>query len=128
MTEKKPKPKTSVISFRIDDDALTELMMKTTDSRGEQIISPSAFARAALESAQVHVVDQELEAFRVYVAAKLGNNINQIARRLNTDAKAGVIDTATYRDVANQLVSISDELHALLQPIYDDEKPKGEAE
>jgi hypothetical protein len=126
MPEKKTK--SSVISFRIDDDALTELMMKTTDSRGEQIISPSAFARAALESAQVHVVDQELEAFRVYVAAKLGNNINQIARRLNTDAKSGVINTDTYRDVAAQLASISDELHALLQPVYDDEKPEPETE
>ena len=126
MTEKKAK--SSVISFRIDDDALAELIMKTTDSRGEQIISPSAFARAALESAQVHVVDQELEAFRVYVAAQIGNNINQIARRLNTDAKAGVIDTVTYRDVANELASISNELHALLQPIYDHEKPKEEVE
>lgn len=126
MPEKKTK--SSVISFRIDDDALTELMMKTTDSRGEQIISPSAFARAALESAQVHVVDQELEAFRVYVAAKLGNNINQIARRLNTDAKSGVINTDTYCDVAAQLASISDELHALLQPVYDDEKPEPETE
>jgi hypothetical protein len=122
------KPRQHVISFRIDDDALAELMLKVTDSRGQQIISPSAFARAALESSQVHVVDQELEAFRVYVAAKLGNNINQIARRLNTDAKGGVIDTTTYSDVAAQLASISDELQALLQPVYNNEKPteKGE--
>jgi len=122
------KPRHHVISFRIDDDALAELMLKVTDSRGEQIISPSSFARAALESSQVHVVDQELEAFRVYVAAKFGNNINQIARRLNTDAKAGIIDNATYNDVAAQLASISDELHALLQPVYDSDYSEGEGE
>lgn len=126
MPEKKPRQ--HVISFRIDDDALAELTLKVTDSRGKQIISPSAFARAALESSQVHVVDQELEAFRVYVAAKLGNNINQIARRLNTDAKKGVIDTTTYRDVSAQLASLSDELQALLQPIYDADRPAREGD
>lgn len=126
MPEKKSKDHT--ISFRVDDDEIAELMLKITDSRGELIMKPSAFARAALVSSQVHVVDQELEAFRVYVAAKLGNNINQIARRLNIDAKSGMIDSATYNDVAHQLASISDELHALLQPIYDYEKPEGKGE
>lgn len=43
-----------------------------------------------------------------------GNNLNQLARRANTDYQAGIISAATYEAVLQQLEAISLYLHASL--------------
>lgn len=46
---------------------------------------------------------------------KTSNNINQIARRINIDAKEGGVTDATYRRFMNTLISISNLLSGALK-------------
>ncbi len=51
------------------------------------------------------------------MAARMGNNINQIARGLNTDRKAGEISEVTYENVLVELEKLVVELNKLLEPL-----------
>ena len=48
------------------------------------------------------------------LVAKAGNNINQLARRANTDYKAGVVSAGTYEAILDELEAISVNLKASL--------------
>ena len=48
------------------------------------------------------------------LVAKAGNSINQLARRANTDYKAGVISAGTYEAILDELEAISVFLKASL--------------
>ena len=53
-------------------------------------------------------VDTELEQYKVFIEKRASNNLNQIAKRLNSDNLAGKINTKTYEDVLAELVKISE--------------------
>ena len=109
--------KSHVISARFNDDEYLDVMMKITDESGTQLMKLSDFARASILSSKVVIVDSELEQYRAWVAASVGNNINQIARRLNTDAKTEILSESTYIDVLKELNKISVEMNKLLEPL-----------
>ncbi|MHB9331397.1 DUF6290 family protein [Phytobacter ursingii] len=51
----------------------------------------------------------------LFYFSKTSNNINQIAKRINTDANKGKVTDATYRRVMNTLISISNLLSGVLK-------------
>lgn len=50
----------------------------------------------------------------IYLSNKTSNNINQIAKRLNTDAKKGIITQRSYNLAINNLISIKQQLKRML--------------
>ena len=115
MSEKKTRD--YVISARYTEDEYIDVLLKITDESGQQMMSPGAFSKAATLGGKVTIVDSELERYRAFVAARMGNNINQIAKGLNTDRKAGKISEATYEVILKELKSLVVELNKLLEPL-----------
>lgn len=50
----------------------------------------------------------------VFLSNKTANNINQIAKRLNTDAKKGIITQRSYNIAINYLISVESQLKRML--------------
>ena len=117
MSEGDKKKKDYVISARYTEDEYLDVLMKISDADGKQMMKPAAFTKAAALAGKVTIVDSELEQYRAFIASNIGNNLNQIARRLNTDNLAGTITEQTYIDVLNELGSLKKELTKLLEPL-----------
>lgn len=117
MNEGDKKNKDFVISARYTEDEYMDVLLKITDEDGHRMMSPGAFSKAATLGGKVTIVDSELERYRAFVAARMGNNINQIARGLNTDRKAGKISETTYEVVLQELEKLVVELNKLLEPL-----------
>lgn len=111
------KNKDFVISARYSEDEYMDVLFKITDENGQQIMSPGAFSKSATLSAKVTLVDSELERYRVFVAAKMGSNINQIARGLNADRISEKINESTYESVMKELEKLVIQLNKLLEPL-----------
>ena len=117
MNEGDKKNKNFVISARYTEDEYLDVLMKITDESGQQMMSPGAFSKAATLGGKVTIVDSELERYRAFIASRISNNINQIARGLNTDRKAGKISEATYEKTLLELQKLVAELNKLLEPL-----------
>lgn len=120
MHEKKSRNKEGkdiVISTRLTGSEYADLLLRISDDSGKPLMKPSAYLRAAATGASVTVADTELARYRAFIAGRAGNNINQIARRLNADNKACKIDGDTYRQVLAELQKINAELSRLLVPL-----------
>lgn len=86
-------------------------------SDGKPIMPLSTFIRGAISNKQLVAVDREVERYKAYSSAKIGNNLNQIARRLNEDHRAEIIDLGTYDYALSELAKIKAELRELLAPL-----------
>ena len=81
------------------------------------MMSAGAFSKLATLAGKVTIIDSELEQYRAFVASRISNNINQIAKRLNTDFKANHVSEETYINVLNEMGKLNDELNKLLEPL-----------
>lgn len=106
-----------VVSTRLTDKEYSELLLKLSDDEGVLIKRVSDFIQGACTGATVHVYDSEIERYKAFIAGRTGNNINQIARRLNQDNIAGKISDDTYEEVLLQLKQINDDLSKVLRPL-----------
>lgn len=61
----------------------------------------------------VHPYAREIK----YLLAKQGNNINQIARNLNTDRKSGGLSEAVYRSALRELAILNESAADILSAI-----------
>ncbi|BCG62917.1 MAG: hypothetical protein methR_P0588 [Methyloprofundus sp.] len=113
----KNESKDIVISTRLTSAEYTKMQLKITDASGHSIMKPSAYLRAAVLGVSVNLVDAEVERYKAYVAGKLGNNINQIAKRLHQHHNNRSISDATYQDVLEEFQKLNNELAILLAPI-----------
>lgn len=111
------KNKKHIISARYTDDEYADVMLKISNRDGEQVISVGEFSKLATLSKSAVIVDSEVERYKVYIASKISNNINQIAKRLNTDNRQGIIGDKTYSDVLYSLNEIRQQLVVLLSPV-----------
>ena len=110
--------KTKTVSFRLSEEDYKEISDRIPkNEKGKADMKFSEFIRDAILKSRVVAVDKELEQYKVFTAAKIGNNINQIARRLNSDNLAGKINPDTYNEVIESLERIYGELMLLLDPV-----------
>lgn len=109
--------KNHVISFRVTDAQYLDILMRTNDENGNALMKPGEFAKASILGSTVNLVDKDLEQYKVFTLARIGNNINQLVKRLNTDNKKGIIDLDTYIEILEKLKEIQDEQQAMLAPI-----------
>lgn len=113
--------KNHVISFRVTDEQYLDILMRTTDENGKAIMKPGEFAKASILASTVNLISKELkdlEQYKVFILARMGNNINQLVKRLNTDNKSGKLDLDTYIEILEELKKIQDEQHAMLVPVF----------
>lgn len=99
-------------SFRLERSADEKLAKKL----GEADLKLSEYIRKVLHQDKTVVVarpqrklgrEDRLEVLRLTGQLnKVGNNINQIAHRLNTDYLAGTVSEMTYREILVQLENV----------------------
>lgn len=111
------KNKNIVISARLTEDEYADIKLRISDADGKAMMKTSEYYKRALLDAVVHIKDKEVEQYKVFVLSKISNNINQVAYRLNSDNKAGIIDAKTYDDVLNSMKNICDEVSRLSSPL-----------
>lgn len=111
------KNKEYVVSARYTEDEYLDILLKISDANGKKMMSVGAFSKVATLSGKVTIIEKELEQYRTFIASRISNNINQIAKRLNTDHKADLISEKTYIDVLNQMEILNHELNKLLEPL-----------
>jgi hypothetical protein len=126
--------KSKLISFRVSKEEYEELSSRIPlkmkqDKMGEfvkddegnvkqiPLMSISTFIRGAVLGKRLFAVDRVVEEEKVIAAAKIGNNINYIARRLNSDHKKGIVDQITYEEMLALLRETRDEMYDILAPI-----------
>jgi hypothetical protein len=108
MNDEKKTGRDIVISTRLTEHEFAEMQTKLMDANGKPMMKPAAFLRAAATGAVVNVVDTELEQYRIFIEKRASNNLNQIAKRLNSDHLAGIITNQTYENVLAELLKISE--------------------
>ncbi|MCX7089768.1 MAG: plasmid mobilization relaxosome protein MobC [Methylococcales bacterium] len=107
--------KSHIISFRVNDNELANTRLKFCDEMGEPVMKDGEIAkRSFLGCTAIKRIDHDLEKYKIATAARIGNNINQIAHRLNTDNLAKKIDNKTYQQVAIELQGLVEQLNRLL--------------
>lgn len=72
-----------------------------------------AGAKRPIPKKSIHPAAQEI----LHLLAKQGNNVNQIARNLNSDRKAGVINEATYKSALYELAALNEKSRLILSTI-----------
>ena len=114
----KPKDKKEhVISARYTESEYLDVLMKITDADGTQMMSPGAFSKAATLGGRVTITDTEVERYRVFILSKISNNLNQIAKGLNTDRLADRVTEETHISTLEKLQELKDEVIKLTEPL-----------
>ena len=109
--------KQHVISARYTESEYLDVLLKITDADGTQVMSPGAFSKAATLGGRVTIVDSEVERYKVFLLSKISNNMNQIAKGLNTDRLAGRVSEETHIFALEKLHEIKDEITKLMEPL-----------
>lgn len=114
---KEQNKKNYVISARYTESEYLDVLMKITDADGTQMMSPGAFSKAATLGGRVTIIDTEVERYKAFLLSKISNNMNQIAKGLNTDRLAGNVFEETHILVLKNLNEIKDEITQLMEPL-----------
>ncbi len=113
-----PPKKSVVITFRITEAQHQGLLEKCRNSTGQLTIKPSDLARAStLGATTIQPKDPELERYRIATAARIGNNLNQIAHQVNSANLKGRVNDQLFEDVIAELQHLQCEFAALLAPL-----------
>ena len=113
-SKNKKEGKNIIISTRLTESEYMNFLLKITDESGCLIIKTSAYLRAAVIDMSINIIDSEVECYKCFIAGKISNNINQIAKRLNQDHKQEKMDNDTYQAILNELKKVNDVLSNLL--------------
>lgn len=105
------KLSTKRLAFRIPEDEYEKFLDKVISS-GSTV---SRFIRTAVLENKTRVLKQESASLLMYHVCKIGNNINQIAHRVNIDNKKGIVSEDTYKKVLRDLKINEAKLDALLR-------------
>ena len=109
MSQSEEKIKTVPVSFRLPENVYNEYA-ELSESLG---IKRSAFFREVFESKskQLTVLESDKTAQvqrdkLIFIFNKTSNNLNQIAKNLNSAHKRDVVDERLYQKTLNKLISI----------------------
>lgn len=119
MKEKKASKTVSVKLPMSLYDAITEEipLVEKGKRAGKPLVSHGQFIKELVVKRKVVMVDRKVEEYKVASAARIGNNLNQIAYRLNSDHLADKINYVTYNEICEDLKVIRAEMNRILAPI-----------
>ncbi len=106
-----------VISTRLSESEYFDFLANVSGKGGMKKRAQSSYLRAAALGMSVRIIDSEVEAYRMFIAGKMSNNINQIAKRLNTDFKSNILTSETYHEVLIALKAVHDDYLNLIKPL-----------
>ncbi|HJG52013.1 MAG TPA: MobC family plasmid mobilization relaxosome protein [Brachybacterium faecium] len=96
------RPIRKMVSFSDAEWRRVERRMKASGAR-----SFDAFARDVLQSARVKVVQLPFDPSEIrYELSRIGNNLNQIARKVNTNNETMVEDMRSARDIMREVQKV----------------------
>lgn len=112
MTEKKEN-RNVLISFRLTESEFLPYKKIISDAD----LNKTEFFRAVfLHKKPVFRPNNKKDTKNViFEINKIGNNLNQIAKKLNEDSKRGIISQRSYSNAINRLISIEWHLNRLLE-------------
>jgi Bacterial mobilisation protein (MobC) len=113
---KKKENKIYSINTRYTESEYMSILLKITDDKNMQIMKPSQYQRLAALNANITVHDSELDEYKIFIASKISNNINQIAKNLNIANLQDNLTDDTFNDCLLQLEKLNDELQKLTTP------------
>lgn len=106
---------TKVVSLRLTNDDHEAYMAKVQASG----MGRSAFFRECILGNKTQVVARSKPSADhhrlVYLANKIGNNVNQLAHRANADYLAGVVSEFTYARILRELQTLTQLMKAALK-------------
>jgi len=113
---KKPQRK-HVVSTRLTDEDMMLFERKISGIDGSIRMSKSMFLHQACTGKKVKKVDLEVEQYKVFIAARLGNDMNKITlslknSELNQDRNVGI-----YEALLQELKQINDRFNQLTRPL-----------
>lgn len=110
MTTPSKKRLTGRVAFRIEDDVVL-LFKEKAAAAG---MTPSEFFRDCVLNNKTTVVHKTRASadkkHLLYLTNKASNNLNQLAYRAHRDHNAGILDSATYRQILAELEQIGDSM------------------
>jgi len=113
---KKPQRK-HVVSTRLTDEEMMLFERKISGIDGSIRMSKSMFLHQACTGKKVKKVDLEVEQYKAFIAARLGNDMNKITlslknSELNQDRNVGI-----YEALLQELKQINDRFNQLTRPL-----------
>lgn len=106
---------TKVVSLRLANDDHEAYMAKVQASG----MGRSAFFRECVLDNKTQVVARPKPSADhhrlVYLANKIGNNVNQLAHRTNADYLAGVVSESTYARILSELQTLTQFMKAAIK-------------
>jgi len=104
------------IQSRYTESEYLDVLLKITDVDGQLLMKPGEFSKACTLSGHAIIKDKELDEYKVFVVAKISNNLNQIVKRLHQDNLANRITDQTYINLLEELEKINEQLALLTEP------------
>ena len=106
--------RTNLKKVYLSDQELIILNKKLAQS---QCPNFSYYARKTLLDPGMNFITIDTRGFQdlIFEIRRIGNNINQIAKRLNVESKGGAIKETTYIKAMNALISIRDSLLSVIK-------------
>lgn len=118
MSKKKNKKEPSIcVGFRLPESEHRAKEKLCQDEHGNQLMSVGILAKKALKKSRPIVVDSVVEQYKAFVGKKISNNINQIAKAINTAARNGNLDDRYALATLIQIEQLYRETRELTRPI-----------
>jgi hypothetical protein len=109
--------KDRVLTTRVSADTYTEIQMWMHDDVGNEIAKESEVVRALIETGKFVAVDSTVEQYKAFIASRVSNNINQIARQLNLAAKIGAVNNELALELLLEVKDLKMEVIELTAPL-----------
>jgi len=113
---KKPQKK-HVVSTRLTGEELIFFERKISGIEGSIKMSKSMFLHQACTGKKVKKVDLEVEQYKVFIAARLGNDMNEIILSLKNLELSQGRNIETYDAILQELKQINDRFNQLIRPL-----------
>lgn len=98
--------KSKVINFRLTEELNDVLIMKSLEAN----MTTSDFLRSSIIDARIQINKDKDIAKKISAINQIGNNVNQIARVLNTANSGEFLSDLNYENILNQLIIIEEKL------------------
>lgn len=112
---KETNKKSIVVAFRLSEEEFKPF----ADLLADSTMSKSDFFREVFLARNINITLERKASPEygrlLFLMNKASNNINQIAKRINIDYKAGLVSESRYSKIINELIS----LNSLLKGIVD---------
>ncbi len=115
MMSKETDKKSIVVAFRLSEEEFKPF----ADILADSSMSKSEFFREVFLARNISLTLERKASPEygrlLFLMNKASNNINQIAKRINIDYKAGLVSESRYSKIINELIS----LNSLLKGVVD---------